>query len=170
MRLFPLVFLTLALGACSTSQPRPDAPVRVDSLQAFPEPGPLSAYGEDYLAANRQRWAAEGPTDYRFTYTRNCFCPPQYRGPFVVTVRDGEVTDVVYEGDGEPIDRALTEYQTVDDLFALLAEAYDRDAASVRVSYAAATGQPTEIYIDYDEQMADEEVGFTVEAVRALGE
>jgi hypothetical protein len=68
------------------------------------------------------------------------------------------------------MDRPLTAYETVDDLLTLISEAYDRGAASVRASYDAATGQPTEVYIDYDEQMADEEVGFTVEPVRPLAE
>lgn len=167
MRLLPLVLLTLALGACSTSQPRSDAPVRVDSLQASPVE---AGADEDDLTANRQRWDAQNIEDYRFTYARQCFCPPQERGPFEVTVRGGKVEAATYRGEGEPMDRPLTEYQTVEDLFALIADAYDRGAASVRASYDVATGQPTEVYIDYDEQMADEEVGFTVEPVRPLAE
>lgn len=176
MRLLPLVLLACALGlagalgACTSSQPRPDVPVRVDSLQAVPAPGSTRAGGEDELAAARQRWAARGLDDYRFTYTRGCFCPPQYRGPFAVTVRDGAVADVVYEGEGEPADRALSEYQTVDSLFDLIAAAYDRGAATVHVTYDPATGQPTEAYIDYDERLTDEEVSFTVQPVRPLGE
>ena len=121
MRFLPIFLLACALSACSTPPPRSDAPVRVDSLQADPgptEPGPVGTAGdgERALAASRQRWEAERPADYRFTYTRNCFCPPQYRGPFEVTVRGGEVTDVAYKGEGEPVDRPLSEYQTVDDL------------------------------------------------------
>lgn len=161
-----LALLVLALGACSTSQPRSDALVRVDSLQARP----VVMDTDDDLAANRQRWQAQGPEDYRFTYTRQCFCPPQARGPFEVTVRDGKVETVTYKGEGEPMERPLSEYQTVEDLFAVLADAYDRGAASVRASYDAETGQPTEFFIDYDEQIADEEVGFTVEPVRPLAE
>jgi hypothetical protein len=162
-----LLLAVLPLAACSS--PRPDAvPVRADSLRA--EPVPLGAMddGPQALAASRATWEAQRPADYRFTYARSCFCPPQYRGPFDVTVRSGAVADVAYKGEGEPIDRPLTEYQTVDDLFALLAEAYARNAARVDVTYDPATGQPTSFYIDYDEQMADEEVGFTVEPARPV--
>lgn len=162
-----LLLAVLTLAACSS--PRPDAvPVRTDSLRA--EPGPIGASedGPQALAASRARWEAQRPGDYRFTYTRSCFCPPQYRGPFDVTVRSGAVADVAYKGEGEPIERPFTEYQTVDDLFALLAEAYARDAARVDATYDPTTGQPTEVYIDYSEQMADEEVGFTVEPVRPV--
>lgn len=170
MRVFLCSLLALSLAACSSSQPRSDAPVRVDSLRAEPDPVAVSPDGEAELAANRQRWEAEGLDDYRFTYTRHCFCMPQDRGPFEVTVRGGEVAAVTYEGEGEPSDRAPSEYQTVEDLFALLAEAYDRDAARVDVTYDPATGQPTSFYIDYSERVADEELGFDVEPVRPLGE
>lgn len=167
MRLLPFLFLAFTLGACSASQPRSDVSVRVDSLQA--SPAVVGTDGVD-LATSRQQWDAQNLESYRFTYSRQCFCPPQARGPFEVTVRDSKVADVLYKGEGEPMDRPLAEYQTVEDLFALLADAYDRGAASVRVSYDAETGQPAEIYIDYDEQMADDEVGFTVEPVRPLAE
>jgi hypothetical protein len=124
--------------------------------------------GPQALATSRATWEMQRPGDYRFTYTRSCFCPPQVRGPFDVIVRSGAVADVAYLGEGEPIDRPLTEYQTIDDLFALIAEAYARDAARVDATYDPATGQPTELYIDYDEQMADEEVGFTAGLIRPV--
>ncbi len=163
-----LLLAVLTLAACSSPRPEPTVPVRTDSLHAEPtSPGAMDD-GPQALAASRVRWEAQRPGDYRFTYSRNCFCPPQYRGPFDVTVRGGAVADVAYRGEGDPIDRPLTEYQTVDDLFALIAEAYARDAARVDVTYDPTTGQPTEVYIDYDEQMADEEVGFTVEPVRPV--
>lgn len=162
-----LALLVLTLAACSPP-PAPTVPVRADSVHAEPAPLGTGEDGPQALAESRTRWQAQRPDGYRFTYTRNCFCPPQYRGPFEVTVRGGEVAAVAYKGEGEPTDRALSEYETVDDLFALIAEAYDRDAARVDVTYALATGQPTSIYVDYNEQMADEEVGFTVELARPL--
>lgn len=169
MHRIALAFLVLTLAACSP--PRPEVvPVRADSLHAAPAPLDPVGGGPQALTASRATWQAQRPADYRFTYTRTCFCPPQYRGPFEVTVRGGEVTDVAYKGEGEPVDRPLTEYQTVDDLFALIAEAYERDAARVDAAYDPATGQPTNIYIDYNEQMADEEVGFTVESVQPVGD
>lgn len=163
-----LLLAVLMLAACSS--PRPEVvPVRTDSLRA--EPGSPRAVddGPQRLAASRATWAAHRPDEYRFTYTVGCFCPSQYRGPFDVTVRGGAVSAVAYKGEGEPIDRPLAEYKTVDDLFALLADAYARGAARVEATYDGVTGQPLTFYIDMDEQMADEEVGFTVEPVGPLG-
>ena len=191
-----LLVLPLLLAACAP-QPAPTVPVQTDSVSAepalppgVPDPnvpssgtppadaaddvptsGEADPEGAARLADHRRRWEAQRPDGYRFTYTRSCFCPPQLRGPFVVTVRGEEAADVRYEGEGEP-DKAASERAalTVDDLFDVLADAYERRAESVQATYDAKTGQPTSIQIDYHEQMADEEVGFTIEPVEPLAD
>lgn len=153
----PALLLALLLAACTPQS-------------GMPTSGEADPAGEARLEEARQRWTAQQPEAYTFTYTRHCFCPPQYRGPFAVTVRSGEPGEVAYEGEGEPMSEALAEAAlTMDDLFDVLADAYARRAASVHAEYDAATGQPTTIQIDYHEQMADEEVGFAIETARALG-
>ncbi len=113
------------------------------------------------LADARARWAAHGPDAYTMTQSRSCFCPREVTGPFEVTVRDGEVASVALDGASVPTDRA----RSVEALFDLIADAHARDAAEVRVSYDPALGYPTEVWIDYDRQMADEETGYTMSAL-----
>lgn len=120
--------------------------------------------GDPALAEARARWEARGPADYAMTQSRSCFCPRDVTGPFEVAVRDGAITSVTFDGASVPTDRA----QSVDALFDLIADAYARDAAEVRVRYDPALGYPTEIWIDYDRQMADEETGYTVSALSPL--
>lgn len=117
--------------------------------------------GDPALADARARWEARGPADYAMTQSRNCFCPPDVRGPFEVTVRDGAVATVRLDGAPVPSERALS----IDALFDLIADAYAGEAAEVRVSYDPALGYPTEIWIDYERQLADEETGYTVTAL-----
>ena len=167
-----VALLILSLGACApvpapTEPGGSSEPARPSGIPPSGKPDPE---GEARLAENRARWTAQQPDTYRFTYTRNCFCPQEYRGPFAIAVQGGEVAEVTYEGEGEPIEDALTNASlTIDDLFDLVAEAYERKAFSVTVDYAE-TGQPTNIYIDYNAQIADEEVGFTIEPVRPAGD
>ena len=52
--------------------------------------------------------------------------------------------------------------KATDDLFDVLMDAFDRDAHEVRVTYDEATGIPADIWIDYEENTADEELGFAV--------
>jgi len=152
-----LLLLALLLASCA---PQSGAPTSGEA-----DPG-----GAARLEEARRRWAARQPEAYVVTYTRHCFCPPQYRGPFAVTVRDGEPAEVAYEGEGEPMDEALAEAAlTVDDFFDVVADAYARRAAAVHAEYDPATGQPTTLQLDYHEQVADEELGFTLEPERAPG-
>ena len=44
------------------------------------------------VASARERWAAHGPNDYRFTISQGCYCRRVGRGPVTVTVVDGEVS------------------------------------------------------------------------------
>lgn len=156
IRLVALVLL--AASGCATTEP-PAAP------------GPSVAEGgtpavrPDTLDDAKARWEAAGLADYRFTLRRMCFCPsPDYTGPFEVTVRGGTIEAVRL--DGAPVDAARA--LTVDDLFALIEEAYEREAETVRLTFDPETGAPTDLYIDYEAMMADEEIGYTVTDLEAL--
>jgi hypothetical protein len=46
---------------------------------------------------------------------------------------------------------------TIDDLFSRIQDAIDLSAFSVQVSYDKTTGYPVDIYIDYDDRIADHE-------------
>jgi hypothetical protein len=116
--------------------------------------------GPEDLVQARARWAAAGVDDYAFTIHRSCFCPPEYTGPFRMTVRDGEIASVTRAG--RPVDAVQVQVPAVDDLFDQLEAAYAAGAATVRVTYDAGMGHPVEIWIDLDEAMADEETGYTI--------
>ena len=137
-----LLLLSLLLAACSAPSVVPPADVTVG----------------DELALARALWADANMEDYEMTITRSCFCPPEWRGPYTVTVEEGEVASVIYEatpvGVGEP--------PTVEGLFELLETAYAEGAVRVDVSYHEDWGYPMSLYIDKEEMMADEEIGYEV--------
>ncbi|MDH3706322.1 MAG: DUF6174 domain-containing protein [Acidimicrobiia bacterium] len=115
------------------------------------------------LAAARARWDGAGIGDYQLRYQVNCFCP---RAVVTVDVVDGAIETVAVEPhESAPVDRG----RTVDDLFDVVAHAYDTGAASVTVAYHADTGYPVEYFVDVHEMMADEEHGVTVLALAATG-
>ncbi len=64
-------------------------------------------------------------------------------------------TDVVAEGDP-------AEWEHPPGLFDLLDEAYGQGAHRVEVEFHASQGYPTHLWIDYHENIADEELGFTL--------
>jgi len=119
------------------------------------------------LVEGRRMWQAQGIDDYTFTYVRSCECLPEMAGPFDVTVRRGIVAEVSYQGG--PVDPTSRTFYTIDALFALIEEASDLEADRIDVTYHPAFGYPTEIYIDYEVDTADEEAIITVTAFETQG-
>lgn len=133
-----LIPTLVALSACDTL-----GPVRSDLERA------------------RIRWEATGPSDYSYAIRRLCFCA--YTGPARVTVENGVVVSVVPLGDEEPpfeLDAEL--FPGVDGLFDILEDAVARDAHSITATYDSVTGVPSAFFIDYEEFIADEELGMEV--------
>lgn len=117
------------------------------------------------LEAARARWQAASLDRYRMTLQRICFCPsPDYTGPFEVTVADGEVQAVTLNGAAVDAERG----ESVEALFALIDDAYERGAVDVALEFDPDLGYPTSIGIDYSFQMADEEIGYRVSNVRRV--
>jgi hypothetical protein len=55
----------------------------------------------DSLERARGRWKVKSPENYDFVYERDYTVRPEERGPFLVQVRSGEVTNVVYVDGGD---------------------------------------------------------------------
>lgn len=147
----------LLLGTGCTLAPSRTAPVE-------PVPSePVASGPEGDLAAARARWAAAGLARYTMTETRQCECLEETSGPFRVTVRDGAVADVQFQGRAVAAGRALS----IDALFDRLAQAYAEGAPRVDAAYHPTLGYPTHFIIDLDERIADEEVSYSVRDVAA---
>jgi Family of unknown function (DUF6174) len=115
------------------------------------------------LERNRALWDTVGLTTYDYGVERICFCGVEARGPVLIEVESGSVTSRSYVDSGDPVLPVFADlFPTVTGLFDLIVEAIEDDAFNIDVSWDIATGFPTDIFIDYDESVADEEVGFRV--------
>ena len=117
---------------------------------------------QEALMQGQERWEQYGLTDYAYTGAWTCFCPEEYRADTQVTVDDGEVTAVTSADPNVETIPAPERFVSIEGLFALIQEAISRNAASIEVSYDETYGHPVELFIDYDERMADEEDRFTI--------
>ena len=81
-------------------------------------------------------------------------------GDVRVTVQDGVITGVTELA--SEIARDPETFRTLNSLFDLVQDAYERDAHEIQVEFDTGRGYPTRIWIDYVEMMADEEMGFTL--------
>jgi hypothetical protein len=134
------LFISLTLSACTTS---PDDP------------------GDD-LFANRRQWQAQGIRDYDVRFAVSCFCVSDYTQPVILHVRNGALVSVTRVSDGGQVPSSTWEgrYYTVDEMFALIADAKAKGAAEVRVSYEPQLRYPATVFIDESVRTADEERWF----------
>ena len=111
------------------------------------------------LRRNRRLWDVQNIVNYRYTLRRDCFCVGGARGPVMIEVRAGNTVSVTSVATGQPVDSELfKQYDTVPKLFNVIRDATERNAASLVIDYDAKTDYPKSINIDYNYQMADEEL------------
>lgn len=162
-----ILFAIVVLTACSvapTATPTA-APTPTNTIGASATPAPTT-----FLAANREKWESQHITHYRFELHVSCFCAFRDQMPLTIEVKDGKVVSMI-DSKGQPVTQfgeLFDTYNTIDKLFAKLDAALNGEADSTTVEYDSAKGFPTSIYIDYIQEAADDEIGFTVSNLTAL--
>ncbi|MGV6810174.1 MAG: DUF6174 domain-containing protein [bacterium] len=117
----------------------------------------------------KQKWQKTNATNhYIYTLQRSCFCPPEFRKPMRIRVDKNNIKLVLLVPENTEKSTNFAGAKTVDGLFTLIEQAMQRKAASIEVSYDARFGYPTNIAIDYDKRMADEEVYYKASGMRLL--
>lgn len=113
----------------------------------------------DFVNA-RNRWQAQDIRSYTFVAGARCFCG--FLGEIRTTVVNGVVTERVYVADGSPVpaDR-WARIATIDAMLETLEEAFKEEADDLNVTYDD-RGIPTDAFIDYEYNWADEEFGWFV--------
>lgn len=116
------------------------------------------------LRFNRRLWNQANISNYRYTFSNSCFCIPDARGPVVIEVRNGQTTSITSVATGQPVNQEFfQEYKTIPKLFNVIQDAINRNAFSLDIGYDHKLGYPTRINIDYNSQIADEEIFLTIE-------
>ena len=115
------------------------------------------------LSAARARWEAQGYTDYTLTLRHDCFCGETHRGPVVVSVRSDQIVTRVYQSTGEPVPTDPARFfPDVEGLFAFIAQSLTQHPAQIRAEFHPELGYPTEIFVDFSANIADEERGYLI--------
>jgi hypothetical protein len=112
---------------------------------------------EAELKDQRRAWLSQGLMDYSYEFQRSCFCPSV--GPVIITVRDDEVTGIVVKETGEPVTQYLEGYMTITDLYDYLVESAGKSPHQMAVSFDNARHIPTLVTIDFEQNVADDELG-----------
>lgn len=118
------------------------------------------------LRGHQERWQEQQPTNYEYVLQRVCECEPSESGPLRITVREGQIRSAVNAQTDEVVAVDAEQVKSIEDLFVLLEEALPI-AYRVTAEYDATLGYPTSIFIDFQRDMVDEEMSFTVRELQA---
>ena len=129
--------------------------------------------GGSELSRNQQKWTDANITHYRFELNIGCFCAFRDQMPLTVEVRDGQIVHMATVVGTLVLDTDqnygfYAPHATIDLLFAELDTALNNGADSVTVTYDATYGFPTEIAIDQSQEIADEEMYYSISGFEAL--
>ena len=125
------------------------------------------------LDRNRQIWQDAGITHYRFSLHIGCFCVFRDQMPITVEVLNDEIVSITFP-DGtlvaadDPSYETFAKHATIERIFTELEAGLSGDAEEVTVTYDATYGFPNEIYFDYIQAAADDEISLSVSNFEVL--
>ncbi|MCB9026622.1 MAG: hypothetical protein H6625_09920 [Bdellovibrionaceae bacterium] len=103
---------------------------------------------------------------YIYSYSRSCFCLEEFAETRVSVGENGQITQVQKIspiGTFETL--SVDEYNqvvSIEKLFEIIKKKIDNKVAHVDVEYDKELGFPSQIYVDYDFRMADDEVSYVI--------
>ena len=108
---------------------------------------------------NKNKWEVLAIDSYTCTFQISCYCIREATLPKTVQVVNGKIVKV----DGASYDEdEHWGVQTINQLFNLIEQAEKDKVHTLEVDYHPDKGYPTMLYIDQDEMIADEEIGYYV--------
>ncbi len=112
---------------------------------------------EENFLFQKQKWESSGIDSYTMDFSIVCYCI--YREPFGVTVEANQVVAFTGNEDYCNIDCVMT----IDQLFTEIELLLERNPHHFEITYDPVYGFPTKSYFDLERNLADEEIGYTIE-------
>ncbi|MEH2378584.1 MAG: DUF6174 domain-containing protein [Nostoc sp.] len=153
--------LVASLGLNAPVMPQP--PIQVTQTRAS------TSFTFEQFKINYRLWRRQRIPNYRYEFTRSCNCLPKATELVIIQVRNGVTTSITSKETGKPVDAQLFQkYNTIPKLFNIIRNALIKKAANLTVQYEPKIGYPTQINIDYNSQIADDEIFFTIKNLQRI--
>lgn len=156
-----LCCLWLSLTACNenkdekaaSSQEEPKA--KTESLVEKATSNDIAAE----IQTNKEKWLSHGVTGYQIEMQKICFCAPDAVRLMIFEIVNNEIKTVRYADTGDDVDPShYNQYNTVEGLFLLVEQALEKNPADLSIAYDKEYGYIKELAIDYQVNIADDEV------------
>lgn len=142
------------------------APVLLLAMLAGCNLGNDDTFQRQELARAQARWNSKNISSYSYVLELQCFCAPASQlMPVLVTVQNGTVASLQYWNE-DPSKRTpapasvFGPYDTVQELFDVIADAIDRDADVLQVGYDEEYGFPDVVNVDYQAGGSEQKLFF----------
>ena len=113
------------------------------------------------LRDRRRQFERQVGPNYVYEYRNVRFAIGPVVEPVRIRVRQGQIVSVESLSSGQAVPPDNWRYfETVEGVFRAIEDAHANGAASVQAAYDPRYGYPTNVYIDYDQRLADEEAGY----------
>ena len=118
---------------------------------------------DDDLSRNQATWNGKMISNYEFTLTVNCYCLPARIGPHIVKVAGDKIISV----NNLPYDITKTgELMTINQLFGFIKTSITKNPYRNTIEYNSTYGYPQNVYFDFNQQIADEEIGYQISSFK----
>ena len=119
---------------------------------------------QSLLDSSRKTWDSQMASNYQFNFQWSCYCTMDFVAEVNITVGENRIQGAAFiESDVPiPLNAAIERYKVMDGLFDLLQSAIDENAHTIAAKYHPELGYPTEVWIDYEQNSVDEELGFSI--------
>jgi len=144
MKIFTLTFLLFFLVSCAEQK---DIIIDYASTE------------HKHLSENKKLWETTNLKNYSFVVQKSCFCPQEEKRQ--ISVKNTQLHEAKYIPSNTPLNAEIN-VKKIEDYFTVIQDALDKNAYKITVTYDKTYGFPSDIAIDYDEQMADEEVYYSL--------
>lgn len=157
---------TLQTGLCSGTKLLSEAQSDLAALGQGKTPNQKDS-NKAQLQQNKQLWAKQKISNYRYKLRKSCFCFPK-DSQVTIEARNGKFVSIAAANSGQSVNpESFTKYNSIAKLFDLIDDAIAKNAHRISVTYHPTLGYPTQISIDYDQYIADEEISLTIENLEA---
>lgn len=130
-------------------------------LPSTPNPtNPVDGIALQSYSQNLALWQLQNINSYTIDFQRICFCLPEVTQPVQLSVENNTLSDAIYLNGTAVNQSNYANFYTINKAFSLIQEAFERNAVEVRVVYNQEFGFPSSVFIDYIENIADEELQF----------
>lgn len=124
---------------------------------------PPCTFDVNKFNASHKNWDLSNISSYSFDFAWSCFCTDEYTKNVRIYVENNKLIKIIDKLTGaEVLNNEIATYFTMTELYEYVKTAYLKNPYKITISFDDNHNIISNLFIDYEPNIADEEMGFTV--------